>query len=154
MSNRKHCIWTWRDEDGVPKYVGWGAFAPAHPAKRLWARRKLFPSELNRWLVHLTAEPAREKVESVVLLSGSECRAAAAALTLKYKREGIAILSGRPEGTKHGGGAGREVFGPEGELYESVRCAAVEMGVNASTITRWCQQVDTEWDYVPEKGTK
>lgn len=151
VHNASHCVWIWTDKQNQPKFVGWGTFEGAHPAKKIWARRNAFSSELNRWLVQLEQEPNRKQLYPIVLMSKIEARAMAKAYTKKLKQADYAILDNRPQGTKIGGGANREVLGPDLEVYNSVRHAAAEVGVNASTITRWCQQVDTRWDYLPPK---
>jgi len=148
MNNAQHCVWVWKDVGGNPRFVGWGNFQETHPAKRMWALRKSYPSQLNRWLVMLACEPDRESADALILLQKAEARALALAYRKQFKDAGYDMLDSRPEGTKLGGGANREVLGPDCEVYSSIRQAATDVGVNASTITRWCQQVDSQWDFL------
>jgi len=149
MANgRIHVVWTWLDEEDRPVYVGWGKFTKTHPAKTLWARRHVVNSELCRWLRSLKREPNRyERTSSIIPLSGPEARAIAKARTEKLKAAGFRLLDSRVDETRIGGGSGRPVIDPNLEMFQSVREAAAHYGVNPSTITRWCQTDDTQWNF-------
>lgn len=140
-----HVVWTWIDEDKNPKYVGWGKYETTHPAKTLWAKRKSMRSRLNDWLLTLDREPERSDHISQVMMTQTEASAIAAELRRQYRGQ---LLDSRTLESRRGGGLGRGVLGPDLKLYESVREAAADIDVNASTITRWCQAVDSGWDYI------
>jgi len=147
-TKKKFVVWTWRRDDGTPAYIGYGSYRAAHPAKALWAKRFDVESPLNDWLRTMDAEPSRENWETEVRFYRAEAQAICAEARRKARREGHKLLSNRPHGTKEGGGAAREILGPDLATYRSVRDAATRVGVNPCTITRWCQSVDSGWSYV------
>lgn len=145
MSTRqKYVIWIWRDEDGEPRFVGWGRHGRNHPAKQLWAKRNGAASDLNHWLRTFDAEPEREELGGIVRFYKHEAAAICSGLREKFEN----LLDPRPWGTKLGGGAARMVMSPKFAVFDSVRQAAVDEGVNPCTITRWCQAEGTGWDYL------
>lgn len=146
---KRFVVWTWTDPDGTPRFVGWGRVGRNHPAKQLWAKREGCPSDLNQWLCQHDAEPRRIEHAGIVQYYKHEAAAVAAGLRERYtKLAGVELLDPRPWGTKIGGGLARMVMSPEFTIYDSVRQAAVDIGVNACTITRWCQSDDSDWDYL------
>jgi hypothetical protein len=145
--NKKFVVWEWWDGD-TPVFVGWGRIGRNHPAKDLWARRQGAKSDLNAWLLKHESEPKRVDRAGIVNYYRHEASSIAMALREKYKAEGFRLLDSRPWGTREGGGAARMVMSPDMAIYHSVRQAAVDMGVNACTITRWCQTEGTGWDYL------
>lgn len=151
MPNKpEHYVWVWIDGKGNPKFVGWGKLTEqgTHPAKRVWAQRKKWDSELNRWLCKRKREPRRCKKVISGALTRKEASAMAVIYREKYQKKGHRLLHSRVVGSWDGGGHSRQVLDPNLKAYESVREAAVAEGVNASTITRWCQDPDKHWDYV------
>lgn len=148
MAPKKHTSWLWLDTDGEPRFVGWGWYDQRHPAKRVWALRNAYECELNDWLRTLTREPDRDESFVEILLSRNEASAIANLKAKELKEAGHDILDSRPYGTKKGGGRNRYVIGPDFVVYKSVRKAAEKVGVNASTITRWCQTPGSDWDFL------
>lgn len=150
MSKSKHVVWGWEDQDGNPRYFGWGPFKRVgiHPASTLWLRRDEFDSPLTQWLRTLDVEPFRMLSVPVIPMTKSAARAYCVQKKEKCKAEGFDILDVRPIGTYIGGGQRRRVMGPDLTIFLSVRAAARSAGVNPSTITRWCQTEGTEWDYL------
>lgn len=144
---RKYVVWSWHDADG-PKYVGWGERVYQHPAKRIWARRNHFASDLNVWLRQHDREPRRVDYTSIVGFYRDEASLVASSHRDIFRRKGYQLLDSRPWGTKEGGGAARAVMGPDLEIYDSVRQAGMAEGVNPCTITRWCQTEGSGWDYL------
>ena len=144
----KHVVWTWLDTDGKPVYVGWGKFEKTHPAKIVWAGRNSYESELNTWLRSLKNEPKRATHTTSIPLRKQDARAMARAICERHRKADESLLDSRPDGTKLGGGGRRQVLSPELTVYPSVRQAAIDVGVNACTITRWCQEAGTDWDYL------
>lgn len=147
MSASKYVVWIWQDQTGTIKYIGWGSAEYRHPADDVWTDRNKWASELNDWLRLLKTKPRRKKDYNNVVMGRDEARRLATELTQREAAKGNTLLSARPYNTYTGGGHGRCVMGPDMELYRSVRQAAKMAGVNASTITRWCADEQTEWEY-------
>jgi len=145
---KKYVVWTWFDENDIPKFVGWGRHGRSHPAKKLWAQRSGMDSDLNIWLQSFKSEPKRIDHSGIVWYYKYEAAAVSTAYRDKYKDQGFKLLDPRPWGTKEGGGAARMVMSPDFTIYGSVRQAAVDECVNPCTITRWCQSEDSDWDYL------
>lgn len=152
MSKGQYTVWVWKDETG-PRYVGWGKVCLKHPAKYAWALRESYKSELNDWLCQHEKEPERVDL-GVLRYSREEASFVAQKLRKKYEREGSNLLASRPEGSYTGGGSARAVLGPDLQIYPSVRRAAVIEGVHPSTITRYCQTEDTDWDYLDQETNR
>ena len=148
MSARSHVVWTWVDENGDPIYVGWGVDGHYHPAKALWMSRSQYDSPLTEHLRTLEREPKRSRDSKQPHLARNEAQNLAKIKRDQFKNRGFKLFDDRPYATRCGGGARRKVLGPDLETYDSVRHAATAVGVNPSSITRWCQNVDTGWDYV------
>jgi len=145
-----HTIWIWKDAKGVVKYVGYGRFGDFHPAIVRWEDRHFDGSELGFWLRDYAVEPTRERYGARLVTRGM-ARAAVAGLRAKHADT---ILRDRDPKTWKGGGESRSVYYfDEANLencrvFDSVRQAANERGVNASTITRWAQNAsNTAWGY-------
>lgn len=147
-AHKKYVVWTWFDEDETPKFVGWGVYSRTHPAKTLWAQRNGIDSDLHIWLRKFKTEPKRVERTGLVQYYRAEASAVAAVLREKCAKDGYKLLDPRPWGTKEGGGAARMVISPDFAIFGSVRKAAVDMGVNPCTITRWCQTDGSGWDYI------
>lgn len=150
-------VWAWL-YNGHPFYVGWGKHTPescdrlaTHPAARLFATRHDIPSRLNAWLRTLEAEPPRCN-ETARL--GPFHKAVARSVCLTKREEliklGYELFSSRGVDTFNGGGGARKIVGPEGIVFPSVRAAAMHVGVDNSTLTRWCQARDKGWRYHEE----
>lgn len=148
MSTRQRfVVWYWA-EDAAVRFVGWGRVSRNHPAKQIWAKRNGVNSDLNIWLRTFDAEPERTEIGGVVRFYKHEAAAICSGLREKFTKEGHVLLDPRPWGTKIGGGAARMVISPTFVVFDSVRQAAVDEGVNPCTITRWCQSEDSGWDYL------
>jgi len=145
---RKFVVWDWWDDDGSVKFVGWGCMGRSHPAKELWARRRGAASDLNFWLRSRNVEPIRIDRGGLTNYYRGEASSVARALRDKYVAEGHVLLDSRPWGSRDGGGAARMVMSPDMAVYNSVRQAAVDQGVNPCTITRWCQAAESGWEYI------
>lgn len=148
MTKQRFVVWTWTDADGTPRFVGWGRASRQHPAKQLWAKREGADSDLNFWLRTFTEEPRRIENAGIVRYYKHEAAAIAEGLRNRYKNDGNELLDTRPWGTRIGGGLARMVMAPDFAIYDSVRQAAVDEGVNPCTITRWCQSDKSGWDYL------
>jgi len=148
MPKATFCVWTWLNDEGTPIYVGWGKFHLTHPAKHVWASREAYPSELNDYLKTLDREPDRRYDELTSRFSGADASFHANFVRRKLKKEGVVLLSSRPTGTKIGGGLARGVLSPDLEIYPSVRRAAVANKVHPCSVTRWCKDPDSEWNYL------
>jgi len=141
-------VWIWKDAAGNPFYVGWGKYEVSHPAKRLWASRDQFDSPLTEFLRRFSKEPDRVNEAADVAMSREDARALAEGIRESIRKKGGIILDSRPKDSRVGGGLARKVLAPDLNVYDSVRQAATDVGCNPSTITRWCQEVGTDWDYV------
>jgi hypothetical protein len=142
-------VWEWLDEKGNPVYLGnMPAKNGEHPADILWDRRRTLNSPLGKWLQSLPEQPPRSQELVSVIMYRSEANALAAMERKRLKKLNVQLLSNRPFGTKIGGGYARAVISPQGDLYESVRAAAAEEGVDAATITRRCKDPANLWSYI------
>jgi hypothetical protein len=146
MATKKQVVWVWNRSDGRPAYVGYGERGEFHPAQVIWEHRFKVDSQLTRWLQSLSTEPRRTTIAGQY--SRREAAAIAQSYRVRYNEQGIDLLDSRPKGSRTGGGKNRCILGPGYSVYNSVRHAAAETGVCASTITRRCQQPDTDWDYL------
>jgi len=135
-------------DDNLPMFVGWGRYGQQHPAKKLWAKRAGADSDLNLWLRRFKSEPHRIDHAGDVRYYRHEASSVAKMFRKKYQADGRKLLDPRPWGTKEGGGASRMVISPEFTIFGSVRQAAIDQAVNPCTITRWCQEDGTDWDYL------
>ena len=147
MPKAQYCVWTWLNDDGQEVFVGWGKFVLTHPAKHVWASRDAYDSELNAWLRTLDCEPDRT-FEGAARFARVEASHQANFVRRTLKKKGIKLLSSRPTGTRSGGGSARGVLSPDLEIYDSVRQAATANGVNPSTVTRWCKDEESDWNYL------
>ena len=148
MSQRSHVVWTWLDEKRKPFYVGWGVHGHYHPAQALWMSRNQYDSPLTERLRTFRTEPKRTKNSNHPAMSRNEARGLAVSMREDLTLKGYELLDDRPYVTRCGGGAARQILGPDLSIYTSVREAAAAAGVNPSSVTRWCQKVDSGWDYV------
>lgn len=148
MPNRgSYTVWIWKDDQGTPKYVGWGKITINHPAKYAWAIREKYDSDLNKWLRENEQEPRRDVVDDIRYSKEDACYVANK-LRRMYDQEGVELLESRPHGTRKGGGRAKPVLGPDLQIYDSVRSAAKSEGVHPCTITRYCQTEGSGWDYL------
>jgi hypothetical protein len=148
MTQRSHVCWTWVNDEGDPWYVGWGVHGHYHPAKALWMSRNQYDSPLTEFLRTLSKEPKRAKNAAYPAMSKIEARGLARSVRENFTKQGFKLIDDRPYATRCGGGARRKILGPDLTVYESVREAATAVGVNASSVTRWCQAVDSGWDFL------
>lgn len=146
--NRKFVVWEWVDAERIPVYVGWGRQTRCHPSFTLWDMRMVFNSDLNMWLRKHEHEPERIDHNGIVHFYRQEASNVAASLRTRYQKKGRKLLDPRPWGTKAGGGSARQVMAPDMTIYSSVRQAAVDVGVNPCTITRWCQTRGSGWAHL------
>jgi hypothetical protein len=105
-------------------------------------------SDLNQWLREFDSEPERKDENPIIRFYRHEASTVAQGLRDKYKQAGHNLLDPRPWGTKEGGGSARMVMSPDMTVYQSVRQAAVDEGVNPCTITRLCNRDGSGWDYL------
>lgn len=148
MSERSHIVWTWLDDNGDPFYVGWGVRGHYHPAKALWMSRTQYDSPLMDHLRGLSKEPKRARDSDQPVMSRVDARGLAMSKREDFKERGFKLINDRPYGSRSGGGACRELLGPDLTVYESVRDAARSLDVNPSSVTRWCQKDDSGWDFL------
>jgi hypothetical protein len=148
MSQRSHVVWTWLNSKSEPVYVGWGMNGHYHPAKALWISRNQYDSPLTEFLRTLSREPKRSKDSNHPAMSRIEARGLAMSKRENFRAHGFDLFDDRPYATRCGGGASRKVLGPDLETYDSVRDAAAAIGVNPSSVTRWCQGIDSGWDFL------
>jgi len=139
---RTHAIWIWRDDQGNVRYVGYGRFVDVHPALDKWNGRFTDNSELGCWLRDHVTEPSREGYGPRLCAKGM---AQAAVMGLRQRYASPKLLKSRDPATWQGGGQSKAVFlfvedDPElSMIFSSVRKAAQYVGVNASTMSRWCK---------------
>lgn len=140
-------VWEWRDEDRVVKFVGTGrATIAQHPAEKMWNERRENDSPLGRWLCQLDDEPERRDLFEHPIPKAQ----ALSVVVIRRNLHEITVLSNRDRLSYRGGGHPRIVVGPDG-FYGSVRAAAKDVGVNASTITRRCRDtLCREWGYIED----
>ena len=150
MSPFFYVVWEWQDKDGTPRYVGFGRMdGTTHPADTTWKDRHKVKSDLNTWLCELKKEPQRDKKLPSTQMHRRDAMGVAEAQRTRHRKKKIPLLSKRPHGTCIGGGAKRAVIF-NGDVYESVRAAADDLGLNPCTITRRCHKKTDGWSYLED----
>lgn len=149
MADRQYYVWEWIDKYGTPKYLKWGpAINGIHPAVRVWDNRTKLPSRLNYWLCRLEKEPTRSLELPHCPLGATDAEELYKGRRADNQLRGIKMLSARSVESFDGGGFARGVVSPEGEVYKSVREAAEDQLVNPGTVTRWCNDITSGWQYL------
>lgn len=154
---KSYTVWLWFDDSGDVRHVGYGQFlrGVAHPARIRWeeSRTNESDSPLDLWLCdYPICEPRRETFGPTVM-SESEAVGLCAGLRARHKET---VLKTRGLNSYAGGHPKRGVYRFSEDLnkcaaYESVRDAARSVDVNASTVTRWCQDdTNPEWGYLTD----
>lgn len=154
----KWAVWMWLKPDGSPFYVGRGVVRDGqHPAVRVWNHRKTRDSELNIYLRNaFISEPERSDYVPNFRVNRVEATVLWEMLRERYEREAVRLLSprliDRPLSTYNAGFKKRRaVIAPNGTRYESVRQAAVAVGLTPAAVTLHCQRGKT-WQYADGSG--
>jgi hypothetical protein len=156
MYAKRWFCWAWEfiDEQGRKcAYVGCDnhELGAPHPANVLWNERHTVRSDLHNWLRTLPAIPARIDFPAEQPIFRVDALGIAFGLREGYRRQGVRLITTRPEGSCRGGGAAKPVVDPKGDIYDSVRQAAEAHGVSEATVIRYCKDpANHDWVYAYE----
>jgi len=148
---KNHAVWVWREMNEAPRYVGYGKFDDYHPAIIAFNHYRGGDSELGIWLAGYENEPLRENYGPKLV---SRFTAMQAVIGLR-SRHSATLFKSRGPSSYSGGHPSRQILYfdeadcERSKVYESIREASRDIGVNASTITRWCKSdTNVVWSYL------